>query len=179
MNFVKYDYWLFFPFATQVQILEYFIMKFPKRVKCSALPFYKDEGVVKEKRMFLKGLEEIPDMYEAVLQVKKNLSIFYDVLHITALDNLSDQCYGTISLYTETKNWKQDLLEECWDIVETTRRSKYFKVRHERHVLLHHERKIFIVNKNRLYKVDNKNIFNDIAQSFWIRKAHTTLAKLI
>ena len=144
-----------------------------------------------------------------MLEVKKNLSIFYDVLHITALDNLSDQCYGTISLYTETKNWKQDLLEKCWDIVETTRRSKYFKVRHERHVLLHHERKVFIVNKNRLYKVDNKKhsisqcrksvidyknfrcscgsrtnhycmykrgsryIFNDIAQSFWIRKAHT------
>ena len=78
--------------------------------------------------MFLKGLEEISDLYEAVLQVKKNLSIFYHVLHKTALDNLSDQCYGTISLHAETKNWKQNLLEACWDIVETTRRSKYFKM---------------------------------------------------
>ena len=66
MNFVKYAYWLFFPFVTQVQILKYFIINFPKRVKCSALPFCEDEGAVKEKRMFLKGLEEILDMYEAV-----------------------------------------------------------------------------------------------------------------
>lgn len=73
-------------------------------------------------------------MCEAVLQVKKNLSSFHDVLHITAPDNLSNQCYRMRSLYTETKNWKKDLLEECWGIVETTRRSKYFKVRHESHV---------------------------------------------
>lgn len=98
-------------------------------------------------------------MYEAVLQVKKNLSIFYDVLHITVLDNLSYQSYGTMRLYAGTKNWKQDLLKECWDIVKTTRRSKYFKVR-QKGMCYSTMRKIFLLKTKTGY---TKQITRSIA----------------
>ena len=144
MELEKSDYWRFFPFSTQVKIIEYLIINFPKRVNCHALPFAEDEQAIEQKRLLLKGLERIPDMCEAVRKVKEKLSILHDVLEITPLDNFSEQCYPSRSLYTDTKNWNNALMEELWVISDECERSKYFSVKHERHSLLHHEKKFLL-----------------------------------
>jgi len=43
IKMVKEDYWIFIPFSTQVKIIEYLIITFPKRVFCHLLPFGENE----------------------------------------------------------------------------------------------------------------------------------------
>ena len=70
VKIVKEDYWIFFPFSTQVKIIEYLIINFPKRVFCHPLPFGENEKAIKQKRKLLEGLEKIADMREVVANVK-------------------------------------------------------------------------------------------------------------
>lgn len=162
----KTDYWLLFPFATQVEILEYLIINYPEQIICRAMPFSEDKTGIAIKRALLNGLVEIPDMCEAANEVKKRLSIAFELLHITALDSFSEQCYGMRSVYLKKDSWKEEFFDECFDIAESARRTRYFRVKHERHVLLHHMRKIFIVNRKKLYKLDrNKNSITQCKES--------------
>lgn len=153
VKIVKEDYWIFFPFSTQVKIIEYLIINFPKRVFCHPLPFGENEKAIKQKRKLLEGLEKIADMREVVANVKRKLSIRYDLLEITPLDNFSVQCYPARKLYADTHCWKESLREEMWDISHESERCKYFSIKHERHELLHHRTKVIVVNMRRLYKL--------------------------
>lgn len=46
----KTDYWLLFPFATKVRIVEYLIINYPEQKICHAMPFCKDETAITIKR---------------------------------------------------------------------------------------------------------------------------------
>lgn len=126
----------FFPFTTQVKIIEYLVINFPKRVYCHPLPFGENEKA--------EGLEKIVDMAEVVKRVKRNLTIMYDLLGMAPLDNFSEQCYPSRNLYVDTHAWKDSLMEEMWEISNESKKCKYFSVRHEQHELLHHPGKLLL-----------------------------------
>lgn len=69
----------------------------------------------KKEYVLLEGLEKISDMHEVVRRVKQNLSILYDMLQITPIDNFSEQCCVSRNLYANTHDWKNALMEEMWD----------------------------------------------------------------
>ena len=103
-------------------------------------------------------MEKIADMREVLAKVKRNLSIGYDLLEITPLDNLSVQCYPAGKLYADMHCWEESLREESlreemWNISHESERCKYFSIKHERHELLHHCTKVIVVNMRRLYKL--------------------------
>ena len=51
VKIVKEDYWIFFPFSTQVKIIEFLIINLPKRVFCHPLPFGENEKNRKENHL--------------------------------------------------------------------------------------------------------------------------------
>ena len=157
-NDVILDYWPLFPFQTQTRIIEYLIINYPKRYKLSVIAHCKLGDILNvcSKRRLLEGLEKIPDMFAVVNEVKRRLQINYDVLSITGLDVFSRQCFGTRTSYVNTASWKQDSMNECFDIVNSSSRVKYLKIKRERRIkLLHFKKKGFILNSNKLYKVSN------------------------
>ena len=66
VKIVKDDFWIFFPFSTQVKIIQYLIINFPKRVFCHPLPFGKNKKAIKQKRKLLLGLKKMADIREVV-----------------------------------------------------------------------------------------------------------------